>query len=532
MSMTNNTHLCEQRAVTFSIDPKWRNVQRFHNDDCHCWRCIRYRDGVYVCDRYIKDYVEWCRESNTDIKQHQLDGLAWCLYHEVCESPNANCRGGIVADEMGLGKTFLMLGCMKVNPLPRTLIVVPPILLSQWVTILENKFGVLPFVYNSYHHNREQTTTFTVYSQSFVITTYGILREKNAHKLHSIRWSRVIFDEAHHLRNSNTKDFEGSLLLRSDIRWLLTGTPINNRYSDVEHLCTVLQISDGDLPTHLLRRTKEQVGILMPPLDIETRVVPWSSKKELNIAMQIHTSIEFSDVFVGQETVIEKLTEHRLASLIRARQVCILPSLLKTPISKTIKSDINIDFDLSCLNTSSKLDYILKLIKENKNNGRRKLIFSHYQGEIDYLLDKVRDIGLTCGVIDGRTSKKDANALVTDNAIVTRMEFELVCKSWQNNSYVHDLLKPFVSVDVLIVQIQTACEGLNLQQFNEIYFTSPHWNPAIEDQAIARSHRIGQKKGVKVYRFVMDYMNYYGKPLDRYCMEVQDRKREVAQSIF
>lgn len=531
MSMTNNTHLCEQSAVTFSIDPKWRNIQRFHNDDCQCWRCIRYRDGVSVCDRYIKDYVDWCRESNTDIKQHQLDGLAWCLYHEVCESPNANCRGGIVADEMGLGKTFLMLGCMKVNPLPRTLIVVPPILLSQWVTILENKFGVLPFVYNSYHHNREQTTAFTIYSQSFVITTYGILRQKNAHKLHSIRWSRVIFDEAHHLRNSDTRDYEGSIVLRSDIRWLLTGTPINNRYSDVEHLCNVLRISDGELPTHLLRRTKVQVGIVMPPLDIETRVVPWSSKKELDIAMQIHTSIDFSDVFIRQETVIEKLTEHRLASLIRARQVCILPSLLKTPISK-MTSNSEFGFDSTGLDVSSKLDYVVKTIMENKNNGCRKLIFSHYQGEIDYILEKVRDIGLTCGVIDGRTSKKDANALVTDNAFVSKMDFELVCKSWRRNSYVYDLLKPFVSVDVLIVQIQTACEGLNLQQFNEIYFTSPHWNPAIEDQAIARSHRIGQKKGVKVYRFVMDYMSRYGKPLDRYCMEVQDRKREIAQSIF
>ena len=87
---------------------------------------------------------------------------------------------------------------------------------------------------------------------------------------------------------------------------------------------------------------------------------------------------------------------------------------------------------------------------------------------------------------------------------------------------------------VLIVQIQTACEGLNLQHINEVYFTTPHWNPAVEDQAVARAHRIGQENEVDVYRFVSKFKNKKDDSsvtLDQYCMEIQNKKREIAKMI-
>ena len=86
--------------------------------------------------------------------------------------------------------------------------------------------------------------------------------------------------------------------------------------------------------------------------------------------------------------------------------------------------------------------------------------------------------------------------------------------------------------EVLVVQIQTACEGLNLQHVSEVYFTTPHWNPAVEDQAVARAHRIGQENNVDVYRFVSKFQNDTdGVTLDQYCMEVQKKKREIAKMI-
>ena len=91
-------------------------------------------------------------------------------------------------------------------------------------------------------------------------------------------------------------------------------------------------------------------------------------------------------------------------------------------------------------------------------------------------------------------------------------------------------MRPFLGPSVMIVQIQSACEGLNLQHFHDIYFVSPHWNPAVEDQAIARAHRIGQVADVRVYRFMMRQLDVDDDDtitLDQYCHQVQQKKREL-----
>ena len=89
-------------------------------------------------------------------------------------------------------------------------------------------------------------------------------------------------------------------------------------------------------------------------------------------------------------------------------------------------------------------------------------------------------------------------------------------------------INEYLMPQVLIAQIQTCCEGLNLQHFSEVYFTTPHWNPAVEDQAIARAHRIGQKNKVSVYRFITKFK--VSMSLDEYCISVQQKKREKAKS--
>ena len=89
--------------------------------------------------------------------------------------------------------------------------------------------------------------------------------------------------------------------------------------------------------------------------------------------------------------------------------------------------------------------------------------------------------------------------------------------------------------DILLLQIKSCCEGLNLQSYREIYFTSPHWNPATEDQAVARAHRIGQTKPVKVFKFVTKLIQREGLrttcSLDEYCLFIQSRKRELMEAL-
>ena len=103
----------------------------------------------------------------------------------------------------------------------------------------------------------------------------------------------------------------------------------------------------------------------------------------------------------------------------------------------------------------------------------------------------------------------------------------------QMGHLIKQFVNPYLTNDVLIMQIMSGCEGLNLQEYNQIYFTSPHWNPAVEDQAVARAHRIGQKKPVSVFRFVTKIENKdnndiinkpYHNSLDDYCVMIQEKK--------
>ena len=148
----------------------------------------------------------------------------------------------------------------------------------------------------------------------------------------------------------------------------------------------------------------------------------------------------------------------------------------------------------------SKITAVVDKIKENALNGKNKIVFCHYRAEID-LLETLLEEDLNVCKFDGRTSKKE-----------------------------RELILSKVDVNVLLIQIQTGCEGLNLQQYSEVYFTSPHWNPAVEDQAIARTHRIGQKKAVEVYRFISKFDE--GSTIDDYCRRVQDVKRELQKKYI
>ena len=161
-----------------------------------------------------------------------------------------------------------------------------------------------------------------------------------------------------------------------------------------------------------------------------------------------------------------------MLAMIRARQVCVLPKMAfggrKAPM-KQLRT------------VSSKIDCVARTILGRKDNGSGKLVFCHYIEEIDLIKERLLAGGIEkVNTYDGRnTGSKSA----------------------------------FEKADVLILQIQTGCEGLNLQEhFSEIYFVSPHWNPAVEDQAIARCYRIGQQKPVFVYRFVMDNFDVIAEP--------------------
>lgn len=487
--------------------------------DGKCMFCVSDVDNVA-----IEKFKTWTSRVGLDQKPHQIEGVEWCISREngsYCDGemiPTGEGKpGGIIADEMGLGKTILMIGLMLVNFRRRTLIVVPPALLKQWEGEIVRLTGHRPIVYHGYKKSKITTDQFI--AAPIVLTTYGMVSKKAKNPLMLVKWDRLIFDEAHHLRNQRNAH-KMALLLNGDIMWMLTGTPIQNDITDLTALWKMLKINvnftelylgGGELlkrliQIYVLRRTKADAGLELPDVIEEVIRVEWESESERDLCEELHSALEFSNSTFSQGVAARELTRWKLAAMVRCRQSCVKPQLLQVAYMDIARDYFHDEEGLrGCLEpflNNSKINAVVKKIVDRKDNGRKKLIFSHYRGEIDELKSQLEKSGLCVAFFDGRVSNYRREIVLTED-----------------------------TADVLILQIKTACEGLNLQQFKEVYLVTPHWNPAVEDQAIARCHRIGQTENINVFRFLMEDFGINTKNIDSYCCDVQERKREFLKIL-
>ena len=478
-------------------------------------------------------------------KEYQTEGIKFCLNNELASSSLPHqIRGGIVADEMGLGKTIMMIGLILANFQKRTLIVLPVALVKQWEQQILKNTGHQALVF--YGAEKKRITQQMLESAPVVITTYGHMVRRSfisaaapiSHKdvsksthtythshvrvnrLYGLKWSRVIFDEAHHVRGRNTQIFKSVSTLNADIRWFVTGTPIQNSIHDLYSLCALLGLpaayyADKDnireiVKTFVLKRTKKSVGLSLPPLTTKNIVVPWSNPAEMILARNLHSGIGCLNIPGGPtptETTNPALPDSqdatdmswfpepspvKIGRMIQAKQSCIYPRLA---CRKSVPQMPPCEDE----NYSSKISKVVRTILSRKDNGKRKIVFCHFRGEIDHIQARLTTAfpSLVVRYLDGRTKESERR----------------------------EILAPDAAVDVLILQIQTCCEGLNLQQFSEVYFVSPDWNPSIEDQAIARCHRFGQTEPVVVFKFIMAPFKIPATPETQHLLDAQ-RERE------
>lgn len=429
-------------------------------------------------------FETYLQRSHLERKSYQFEGVEWCLENEM----GGLFHGGIIADEMGLGKTIQVIGLMCCHFVGNTLIIVPPILIPQWSAQLEKTSGHTPLIYHG-TATKKRITAEQLARSPVVISSYGeIIRLGSL--LFRVKWGRVVFDEAHHLRNGKTSRHRGAMRLKSPIKWLVSGTPIQNKRSDFYALCNIVRIpsqiyQDVDAlkhyaPRFILKRTKAQLGIRIADLLIHTIRVNWFSREERMFAKAVHAQLRLSNTSAGRGNPYIndalKLKGHSvMVRILRARQVCIYPKLTERALAMDANPHANAT--ISAVPTSSKINEVVKHILARKDNGNGKLVFCDFRDEIYDLFEMLVLGGLNSAeisILDGVATKESRMLTMT------------------------------VPYKVVILQIQTGCEGLNLQEhYSEVYFITNHWNPFVEEQAIARCHRIGQRKPVQVFRFEM-----------------------------
>jgi SNF2 family DNA or RNA helicase len=576
----------------------------------------------------IGGFDEYIRKSGLEPKTYQREGVEFCLRREGGGGGGGPILGGIIADEMGLGKTIVMMGLILANlaAFRRTLIVVPVALIAQWVAQIKNTIidtGVKPdltvVVYHGFAGKRSvvlsEGRNGSVWCHrppkhggrggggapiDIIITTYGCVSMEepgisSSNKkavappklsLITFRADRVIFDEAHNLRNKSSRIFKGAMRVvggggdggggggggggvvggevncRRPSVWIVTGTPIQNKISDLKSLCYVLGFKMCHVITedqrrairdeYLLRRTKVSVGMVVMEGDEGSEgvegsggvegtedncaprlqslkhyksQVPWTSETELDLSREIHRS--------AKNTTNRA---ERLKLYTKMRQMCVWPALLNTKkgvynkleeVPEDYQDTHGLSFDdfTVAVSKQSKIDRVVATMMAEAEGAselglvRKSIVFCHYRREMTQLRDMLLRSGVGDGdgggiaIIDGTVSAKERTRIFED------------------------------APSVLILQIRTCSEGLNLQAYSDVYFVSPHWNPCVEDQAIARCYRMGQTNVVRVFRFYMT--DFVGEAdavvagesecistLDHKCEEIQERKRVLCYEFL
>ena len=508
----------------------------------------KYRSGndTELIERQFQICVRKLKEASFELHPWQIEGVRWMLEKET----DPSMRGGLLCDEMGLGKTIEAIGVMAGNPVTKTLLIMPGSLMQQWKVMIQKIF---PEVEVFIHHGSSRITNYLEMNRTIqpivVITSYGLTygrknREFVPTVLHKIYWDRIILDECHQIRNRWCRCSSSVKKLTSHYRWALTGTPIQNGMDDLMSIFEFFGKSKKyiknnikDLYQHyLLRRSKKMVindNAMMPSMDCTIHKIDFDSDVERELYRRVRGEVK------QQFKKLRNYSFHMnqiFELLLRLRQSCIYPEL----VLKASNIKYGTDFD-KWDGTMTKLQQMANMIAV-QDSSDRTIVFCHFREEMRFIQHYLKEKGFGVEILSGSLSLKQKNDLL-ERAKYGRKEVSdcLVEKKIKVGGKIVSLPDEICNkifeyappIDVLVIQIQAGGVGLNLQTFNQVYFSSPHWNPSLEDQAICRAYRLGQTKKVHVHKMVMiDGKDPESTTIEEKVLRIQERKRKTMFKVL
>jgi superfamily II DNA or RNA helicase len=440
------------------------------------------------------------------LRPYQKNGVAWLHFLR------AHRFGGILADEMGLGKTIQTLAFIQTltdRTLP-VLVVCPTSLVWNWAAEAAKftpNLKVLPL------HGPERHEQFAQIPQhDIVVTSYALIR-RDAERYAEFEFDMVVLDEAQHIKNRQTQNAQAVKALRAGHHLVLTGTPLENSVLDLwsifdflmpgylgaaqdfreRYEIPITQTRDTAVQARLarrlrpfiLRRTKKEAA---PDLPEKIEQVSYCELNEEQRALY-QQLLDASRREITEAVGAEGLARSRmivLNALLRLRQACCDLRLLKLQNAPPAAP-------------SGKIALFNELLEEVLDGGHRALVFSQFVSMLTLLREELDARQIPYAYLDGSTTNRA----------------EAVAQFQQNGQ-----------IPLFLISLKAGGVGLNLTAADTVIHFDPWWNPAVEDQATGRAHRIGQQRLVNSYKLITRGT------VEEKILTLQSHKRELIQAML
>ncbi|MBR4215440.1 MAG: DEAD/DEAH box helicase [Bacteroidales bacterium] len=431
--------------------------------------------------------------------------------------------GACLADDMGLGKTLCTLSLLanstaydetrtNLNELFElkskipSLLLVPKSLIFNWKNEAKKFAPQIKILEYTGNNRKELIKSFHRYD--IVIAAYGIIRN-DIDDLEKQHFNYVILDESQYIKNSTSKTYNAIMQLSCNYRLTLTGTPLENSLTDLwsqmnfinpgllgnfqsfkKRFVTPIEKNSNEEATEklrkliypfILRRTKQQVLKDLPE-KIEQVVYCEMSEQQSEIYEREKSKIRNSLLEIMEAKKLEQSPLLVIQGLTLLRQIACAPSL-------TIENYTG---------SSGKTEEIMRVMQSIVAQKHKILVFSSFVKHLELIANEMQNVGIDYAMLTGQTQNREKEV-----------------QKFNNNS----------DVPVFLISIKAGGTGMNLTEADYVFIIDPWWNPAVEEQAIARAHRMGQKNNVVVYRFISQ------NTLEEKIQKLQDKKNTLATSF-